>query len=131
MRQSIDQIVRGSKNPLAVIIVGVGNADFANMETLDGDEQALFSETFRTYAEADIVQFVPFNKFKGNPQQLAKETLMELPGQLLSYMRKRGIPPLPKTEMQRQQIQKQLSMKEAIQPGMIPRYFVQVKERFL
>lgn len=38
MRQSIDQIVRGSKNPLAVIIVGVGNADFANMETLDGDE---------------------------------------------------------------------------------------------
>jgi hypothetical protein len=46
-------------------------------------------------------------------------------------MRKRGIPPLPKTEMQRQQIQKQLSMKEAIQPGMIPRYFVQVKERFL
>jgi hypothetical protein len=45
------------------------------------------------------VQFVPFNKFKNNPHLLAKETLMELPGQLLNFMRKRGIPPLPKTEM--------------------------------
>jgi hypothetical protein len=28
MNQTIDEIVRGSNNPLAVIIVGVGNADF-------------------------------------------------------------------------------------------------------
>jgi len=43
MNQTIDQIVRGSSQALAVIIVGVGNADFSNMQTLDGDEEALYS----------------------------------------------------------------------------------------
>lgn len=55
MRQTIDQIVRGSNNPLAIIIVGVGNADFKDMDKLDGDNEALFSETFKKYASADIV----------------------------------------------------------------------------
>lgn len=72
--------MRGSNNPLAIIIVGVGNADFSNMETLDGDDEALYSQIYRQYAAADIVQFVPFNQFKNNPTLLARETLMELPG---------------------------------------------------
>lgn len=91
--------------------MGVGNADFSMMDKLDGDQEALFSETYRKYAAADIVQFVPFNEFKNNPTLLAKETLNELPGQLLSYMRKRGIPPLPRSEAQRQQIKHQMSMR--------------------
>jgi len=71
--------VRGSSLPLAIIIVGVGDADFSNMDALDGDEEALYSRTFQKYMEADIVQFVPFNDFKNNPHLLAKETLMEVP----------------------------------------------------
>ena len=54
---------------------------------------------------ADIVQFVPFNEFKMNPHLLAKETLMEVPGQLLNFMRKHNITPHPRTEAQRQMIQ--------------------------
>ena len=83
MRQTIDEVVRGSSLPLAIIIVGVGDADFSNMEVLDGDDEALWSSRFNKYCEADIVQFVPFNEFKANPAMLAKETLMELPGQML------------------------------------------------
>jgi hypothetical protein len=101
MNQTIDQVVRGSNNPLAIIIVGVGNADFGQMDKLDGDNEALYSQAQKRYAAADIVQFVPFNDFKHNPTLLAKETLQELPGQLVSYMRKRQIVPLPRTEMQR------------------------------
>lgn len=113
MRQTIDEVVRGSKSPLAIIIVGVGDADFSNMETLDGDDEALWSSRYNQYCDADIVQFVPFNEFKNNPTLLAKETLMELPGQLLNYMRKRNIEPLPRTDMQRRQLEKQLSMRAA------------------
>lgn len=80
MAATIDQIVRGSQFPLGIIIVGVGDADFSNMDTLDGDDSALFSNTYRMYAQADIVQFVPFNNFKANPHMLAKETLNEIPG---------------------------------------------------
>jgi hypothetical protein len=120
--------VRGSNNPLAIIIVGVGNADFSMMDKLDGDDEALYSSTLRRYAAADIVQFVPFNDFKHNPTLLAKETLQELPGQLVSYMRKRNIVPLPKTDAQRKMIEHQLSMRQAIGPQNVPRYFAMQKE---
>lgn len=67
LQQTIDQVVRGSSNPLAIIIIGVGDADFTDMDKLDGDDEALYSGAFQKYAEADIVQFVPFNEFKLNP----------------------------------------------------------------
>jgi len=38
--------VRGSKNPLSVIIVGVGNANFSNMNKLDGDNEPLYSQKY-------------------------------------------------------------------------------------
>ena len=38
MDDTIDELVEGSFLPLSVIIIGVGNADFSNMEELDGDE---------------------------------------------------------------------------------------------
>ena len=101
MNKTIDQIVRGSELPLAIIIVGVGDADFESMETLDADDEALYSQAYRKYMAADIVQFVPFNDFKANPHMLAKETLNEVPGQLLNWMRKNNINPHPRTEAER------------------------------
>ena len=98
MDKTIDQIVRGSNNNLAIIIVGVGDADFESMEILDGDEEALYSKSYRKYMAADIVQFVPFNEFKHSPHLLAKETLMEVPTQLLNFFRKHNIQPHAKTE---------------------------------
>jgi len=55
------------------------------MEVLDADDQPLYSQKFKKQMERDIVQFVPFRDFKNNPVQLAKETLEEVPNQLLSY----------------------------------------------
>ena len=72
--------MRGSDHPLAIVIIGVGDADFKLMEALDGDEEALYSSTYRKYMSADIVQFVPFDDFKAHPALLAKEVLMEIPG---------------------------------------------------
>ena len=45
---------------MSIIIVGVGDADFEEMEALDGDIAPLYSNTLRRYRERDIVQFVPF-----------------------------------------------------------------------
>ena len=75
------------------------------MDKLDGDDEALYSKKFRKYAEADIVQFVPFNQFKNNPHQLAKETLMEVPTQLLNWMRKKNIVPHARSDEERKQVQ--------------------------
>ena len=105
MNKIIDEVVRESGLPLAISIVGVGNSDFSGMDTLDADDEALYSNAYRKYMEADIVQFVPFNEFKHNPHLLAKETLNELPGQLLNYMRRNNIQPHARTEEQRRLIQ--------------------------
>ena len=55
MQKSIDQIVRGSELATAIIIVGVGDADFDTMDQLDADDEALYSQAYRKYMSADIV----------------------------------------------------------------------------
>jgi len=77
--KTVEQIVKGSKLPMSIIIVGVGNADFEMMEQLDGDVAPLYSNTLREYRDRDIVQFVPFRQLQRDPVRLAKEVLAEVP----------------------------------------------------
>ena len=105
MQKTVDEIVRGSELATAIIIVGIGDADFSAMEVLDGDEEALYSSARRKYMTADIVQFVPFNDYKDNRHALSMEVLDEIPGQLLNFMHRHSIVPYPKTSEQRRQIQ--------------------------
>ena len=113
MNDTKDQIVRGSEMPLSIIIVGVGSANFSSMEKLDGDDIPLYSQKFGKNMAADIVQFVPFNEFKSDPHLLARETLMEVPGQLLGWMKKANIVPNARTEEERKMVQKSLSLRPA------------------
>ena len=70
-------IVRLSELPVSIIIVGVGNADFSQMEELDGDGGVLRDDMGKPVVR-DIVQFVRFNECvaRGN---LAEEVLKEVP----------------------------------------------------
>ena len=71
--------MRGSSLPLSIVIIGVGSDDFESMDILDADEVPLYSMKYKKNMESDIVQFVPYRDFKGNPSQLARETLDEIP----------------------------------------------------
>ncbi|XP_036375906.1 copine-8 [Megalops cyprinoides] len=100
MAQTKESIVNAACLPMSIIIVGVGPAEFDAMIELDGDEVRISSRG--RYAERDIVQFVPFRDYvdrTGNHilsmARLAKDVLAEIPDQFLSYMRTRGIKPLP------------------------------------
>uniref|UniRef100_A0A8D3BW82 Copine I n=1 Tax=Scophthalmus maximus TaxID=52904 RepID=A0A8D3BW82_SCOMX len=95
--QTRDAIVRASRLPLSIIIVGVGPADFKAMELLDGDDGVLRSTVGEAVAR-DIVQFVPYRQFKDAPRAaLAQSVLAEVPNQLVSYFKMRGFePPTPK-----------------------------------
>ena len=105
MQKTIDQIVRGSQLPLSIVIVGVGSEDFESMDILDADDVPLYSMKYKREMSADIVQFVPYREFRGNPQLLAREVLDEIPGQLLGFMKKNNIDPLPQTEEGRRKMQ--------------------------
>ncbi|KAL4144256.1 hypothetical protein PRNP1_013394 [Phytophthora ramorum] len=99
MQQTIDELVEASTLPLSIVIVAVGNADFTAMNALDADDKLLV-DSRRRRAARDIVQFVPFNQFRRNPARLAKETLAEIPTQVLQYYNMKGIQ--PRTPLQRQ-----------------------------
>ena len=89
---TITAIVAAAKLPMSIIIIGVGNADFGEMEMLDGDGHALRDSRGETAAR-DIVQFVPFKVFHNNDQALAKEVLAELPHQVVEYQARHGFKP--------------------------------------
>lgn len=91
MNASIDAVVKASEFPVSIIIVGIGNADFIKMQILDGDH-GLFDNNGRM-ATRDAAQFVPFNRFNGDVNQLTQHVLAELPNQLVQYMKMAGKKP--------------------------------------
>ncbi|KAH0619474.1 hypothetical protein JD844_000129 [Phrynosoma platyrhinos] len=94
MDETRHAIVQASKLPMSIIIVGVGNADFAAMEFLDADNRMLRSYTGEE-AMRDIVQFVPFREFRSAPKEtLAKAVLAELPQQVVQYFKQQNLPPI-------------------------------------
>ena len=73
MDQTIDKLIRGADLPLSIIIVGVGSANFDNMNRLDGDNGLYGSNGVKS--RRDIVQFVPFRDVKMDGDLLARELL--------------------------------------------------------
>uniref|UniRef100_I3J133 Copine 4 n=3 Tax=Percomorphaceae TaxID=1489872 RepID=I3J133_ORENI len=93
MADTREAIVQASHLPMSIIIVGVGNADFSDMQMLDGDDGILRSPKGEPVLR-DIVQFVPFRNFKhASPAALAKSVLAEVPNQVVDYYNSKGIKP--------------------------------------
>lgn len=94
-KETVDLICKAAHEaPLSIVIIGVGQANFDAMEFLDGDGGRL-KNSIGVPAPRDIVQFVPFRRFSGSTEQLAQETLREIPGHLVQYYLKRNIRPNP------------------------------------
>jgi len=83
MEETKDLIVKAAALPLSVIIVGVGNGDFTNMEILDGDYGLINSKGEK--AKRDLVQFVAFREHS-DMNSLGQAVLQEVPDQLVEYM---------------------------------------------
>ncbi|GAB0495822.1 hypothetical protein MMPV_007129 [Pyropia vietnamensis] len=89
---TMEQIIRASRLPISVVILGVGDADWTDMNLLDADDA---ESPLHALVERDIVQFVPFRSYRATPEVLASKVLEEIPAQLLGFMKSRDIKPNP------------------------------------
>ena len=83
-RESVRLMVEASNYPCSVIIVGVGDGDFSQMQALDSDEK-LLKDDKRRKCKRDIVQFVPLNRARAQGN-LREAVLREIPDQVCGYM---------------------------------------------
>lgn len=87
LKCTLKEIERATSLPLSIVIIGVGgDADFTDMNLLDGDDLG---------HERDIVQFVNFRQYADTPEVLRAMVLEEIPQQLVQYMKQRGLEPYP------------------------------------
>ncbi|KAL5795376.1 hypothetical protein ACOSQ2_000196 [Xanthoceras sorbifolium] len=93
LQETKDALVKASDLPLSILIVGVGGADFKEMEILDADKGERLESSSGRVATRDIVQFVPLKDVHGGEVSVIQELLAELPAQFLTYMRTREIQP--------------------------------------
>ncbi|RYR66370.1 hypothetical protein Ahy_A03g012358 isoform D [Arachis hypogaea] len=84
LQETKDALVKASDLPLSILIVGVGGADFKEMEILDADKGERLESSFGRVASRDIVQFVPFRDVQSGEISVVQALLAELPTQFLS-----------------------------------------------
>ncbi|ORY01096.1 Copine-domain-containing protein, partial [Basidiobolus meristosporus CBS 931.73] len=100
MEESAKAVIRGSKLPLSMIIVGIGKQNFDGMDLLDADDNVL--EVHGEVAERDIVQFVPIRELtSGDLSKLTEEVLREIPSQYMKYMKSHNVKPIPVVDPKR------------------------------
>ncbi|KAJ7555603.1 hypothetical protein O6H91_05G046500 [Diphasiastrum complanatum] len=88
---SITALARASTLPLSVFIVGVGGADFSEMEILDSEKHGMVTPDGQ-FAVRNIVKFSAMRDLL-NGLSISKSLLAELPHQLLAYMDLKNIFP--------------------------------------
>lgn len=86
LTSTIDAIIDASYNtPIAIVIVGIGNANFSAMERLDGDNTRLRNDKTGREAKHDIVQFTKFSQGM-NFDDFSRKVLHEVPKRVVEYM---------------------------------------------
>ena len=92
MEDTIDGLVEASYLPISVIIIGIGNADFSNMDFLANHDEPLIDRNGRK-SDRNIAQFFPFKDYSYNREQLVQIILKEISRQAIEYYQHQNINP--------------------------------------
>lgn len=91
INRTMEHLLIGSKLPLSVIIVGIGNEDFERMEMMDSSPL----EYQGNISKRDHVHYISFKdyKFQEDESLFGKDALTDLPRQILQYYETYNINP--------------------------------------
>lgn len=90
-QETIDAIIKASDFPMSIVVVGVGGADFKEMEFLDPNKGGRLESSTGRVASRDVIQFAPMKDVHGSRISIVQSLLAEIPGQFMTYMRTREI----------------------------------------
>ncbi|CAM8984301.1 unnamed protein product [Rhodiola kirilowii] len=93
LQETKDAIVKASDLPLSILIVGVGGADFKEMEIFDPHKSERLESSTGRVATRHMVQFVPFRDIQNGQTADLHSLLSRVPSQFLTYARTRDIHP--------------------------------------
>lgn len=96
VKETKECLIQASEDPLSVVIVGIGNADFTSMEFLDEHDHSMG-------AGRDITKFVRFADYRSF-NALTEAVLDEIPNQLVDYYYSRNILPGQLEDLQEQDV---------------------------
>lgn len=85
VKETKKQLIDASDDPLSVVIVGIGDADFKGMEFLDEHDP-------EREGGRDITKFVRFSDYRSF-NALTEAVLDEIPDQLVTYFYDKNILP--------------------------------------
>jgi copine 4/6/7 len=86
VRETRQALIEASEDPLSIVVVGIGDADFSEMHFLD--ERRDYEELGGRH----ITKFIQFRDYKSF-NALTEAVLEEIPNQLVTYFFDRGIMP--------------------------------------
>jgi hypothetical protein len=86
MKETCKLVIQMSYMPTSIIIVGIGEEDFSQMEVLDADTKVLTDDLGRPAAR-DIIQFVKLNDMNELAKVEVEENILtEVPHHFVDYM---------------------------------------------
>lgn len=97
VKETKQHLINASKDPLSVVIVGIGDADFTGMEFLDAFDP-------KTEKGRDITKFVRFNDYRSY-NALTEAVLDEIPDQLVDFYFEKGVMPGSEEDFNEDQVQ--------------------------
>ena len=92
MDETINSLVESSYLPISVIIIGIGDADFSNMDIFNADDDHLIDVNGRKI-DREFIQFVSYKDLQNDGRKLAEQVLEEIPKQIVEFYQYKKISP--------------------------------------
>ena len=91
-KQLINELIISSTLPISVIIVGLGKGPFTKLENMDTNFVNL-SDYEGKKAKRKCIKFISFNKCLKNLQNTVKNSLSNIPDEMIEYLTFKNIVP--------------------------------------
>ena len=91
-KELINELILSTNFPISIIIIGLGKGPFPNLENLE-EKFLSFTDNEGNKPNRKNFKFVSFNNYSRNYQNTAKNSLIDIPDEMIEYLGIKNIEP--------------------------------------